>query len=199
MTAINFKGPLVQKMYYTIQSLTHRNELSLAGARGQAIGAPPTDIVLDQRDGGTMTFNAWCLLYVAQVIRWLNSASGAVNRIELWEYPEGSDDGHFVTVFTPAGVTGVGLAPAAINLAQQSTISFRTQEGGNAKWQLMETSVGGLATLDPYPFGTVVVTDMSNFLISPDSPVLGRDTSPLITGTNWGTTQNSKVFQRRFR
>jgi len=197
--AVNYKGPLVAKTYYTVSALQHRNELSLNGLRGQAVGSVPNDIGLIQKSLGPISFYEWAVNYTAQVIRWLSAVSGSLNRIELWEYPEASDDGFYISTFTPAGVTGVGLAPLAPNLAQQSTISFRTREGGVAKWQLMETSVGGLATLDPYPFGTVVATDMAAFLVSADSPVLGRDTPPLVTGTNWGTTQNSKLFQHRYR
>jgi hypothetical protein len=200
MTAVNFKGPLVAKTIYSVSGFQHKNELSLMGDRGQLAGSDPTNIVLEQRDGGTIDFSAWATLYVAEVVKHLGTPPvGGVSRVELWEYPEGSENGHFVSVFVPAGTTGNGTAGGSYQPAQQSTISFRTMEGGNAKWQLMETNIGTLAGLDPYPFATSQITAMANFLVSPNSPVVGRDTSFLITGTNWGTTQNSKVFKKRFR
>lgn len=199
MTKVNFKGPLVAKTYYSVSGFNHRNELSLMGDRGQTVGSDPTNIVLIQRDLGTMDFSAWATLYVAECVKHLATTIAGVSRVELWEYPEDSENGHFVSVFTPAGTTGNGTAGGSFQPAQQSTISFRTLEGGNAKWQFMETNIGGLQGLDPYPFATAVITAMAAFLVSPNSPVVGRDTSYLITGTNWGTTQNSKVFKKRFR
>lgn len=198
--ALNFAGPLVAKTYYSHQGITHVNNLSLNGDRGQGIGNAPADYDLVCRDLSVTTFNAWALLYQARMVTMMSATPlSQINRIELWEYPEASESGFFLTQFIPTTTAGDGLSSADPSLASQATITFRTQEGGIAKWVGMEMSFASQVINDPFPFADANVTAMANFLTAPTSPVLGKDTSPLTGAINFLTTQNNKLFKRRYR
>lgn len=200
MAVVNFPGPLVAKTIYTHQSFTHVNHLNLNGARGQGVGGAPADYELINKDASTQTFNAWALLYQAKMVPLMSASPlSQIARIELWEYPEDSESGTFLTQFFPTTTAGDGTSAVDPSIAGQATISFRTEEGGIAKWVGMEMSFATQVVNDQFPFSDSRVTDMATFLTANTSPVLGKDTSPLIGAIAFYTTQNKKLFKARYR
>jgi hypothetical protein len=199
--ATNFPGPYSLRFFYTttptgFQPYTHKLELNCDVVGDPVSGDPFGDIEL-QRRGGTIINAQTAAIAFINLLQPHFSNNTDFTLVELWNYEEESFDARFVSAFSPA-LVGTGPAPSAATAAIQTILTFRSTEGGIAKFALME---GGLAPgpRQSFPTANVPINNLMTYVASPTTWVLARDTSHVVVPLNCLPGQNEAMFKRRFR
>ena len=132
----------------------------------------------------------------------LFKSTTSVISVELWKYPTPqSFDAVFWSVYVPTANVGTsGSSPVP---AGQAIFTFRSQEGGTLKINLMESiiSTGPPRT---YIASTTAEKALADFIISGDgatysAPFLARDTSYPIAFNRVFPGQSEALFKKRNR
>jgi hypothetical protein len=199
--ALNFPGPYALRFFYiTVPTgfapYTHKLELNCSVEGDPVAGTAMADINLNQRGAGTVNAVTAINAFIA-LLQPHFSTSTDFTLVELWNYVEGTYDASFISAFSPA-LVGTGGAPSAASAAIQTILTFRSLEGGIAKFGLME---GGLAPgqRQSFPTANAAINSLAAYVCSPTTWVLARDTSAPVVPLNCLPGQNEAMFKRRFR
>lgn len=195
---INYDGLYECRFYYdttptSFTTMTHRFTLDVKIVLEPFPGGDPAEITLEGKDGTPIQFTAW-VADVAALWATIYPATATLSRCELWRIPEGTFDGTFVNV-VEIGQAGESLS--ASQVARQLTLTFRSREGGNARWQLMESIFTGNASVSP-PYVSPGDT-LAAFILAADSPVVARDNTPLIANIKLSVSENERLWRKRYR
>lgn len=147
------------------------------------------------KGGGSSDLEADTTAFVDLLAAFYNPTTNFL-RAELWRYEnEPSQNASFVAIMA-LGVLGTFASPT--QAAIQSTMTLRSASGGIARVQMME-AVYNDNLRDPFPFSRTPEINLCNYLISSVSPFVARDNSYLVAGNVFSTTQNERLYRKRYR
>lgn len=193
--AINFPGPYEVRINYTSGGRDHQQRLNVRVAGTPVPGVDDfTTIDALRRDDSPFALDAEVDAWVALLQPFYNNATSSFTTAELWSYVPESFDASFVAAYA-LGVNG--SSASAVVPASQLIFTFRTQEGGIMKINLMDNI---LAPADkdapPYPGTSQAV---ANAIVLGTSPWLARDTSYAIASIGLYPGQNERLFKKQYR
>lgn len=196
---VNFDGLWEVRAFYTVNaptSLNHRMTVDVIVDAGGSPGDTADFIEVRLKSGAVLPLDAAMDDYFSLVWKLFGSGTSQP-RFELWKYdPEPSKNATFITAWEPNITYDLGLGSPVP--AHQATLTFRTQGGHTMRIQAMEGKDGtnGIA---PLSFAVGDIAAIRDYVISPLSPVVGRDNTYLIAGINQAFGQNEKLARKRYR
>lgn len=153
-------------------------------------GSPPADYDLKSRQGLYYTFSTWVDALVA-LLRPLFHTGSSFPNAELWKYGQGTFNAAFQTSYTVGLAGSSSTSTAAFS---QAIVTFRSQNGGSARINLMQSILASNVT-DPYPFANSAVNDLADLITALNSPVIARDGGYLFSALNYLVGQNEHMFK----
>jgi len=194
--AVNLPGPYEIEFAmagWTSPVRTHVFRMSVAIVGTPAAGALPSAITVQKTGGGTATLQAvadqaWNFLR----LNWNNTIT--CTGFTLWKYVAGTYAKNFISagaVANPAG-TGTGL-----NAMHQTTLTFRSANGGVLKFVLLEgvNSGDNHSGLVPNAAGTAV-QKWAAYVLSADNVALARDDSYPVAAMFDSRGQNERIWRK---
>lgn len=192
---VNYPGPWQLRLHYnTVQSgVTTLSTMALSCDVDTPPdpGSDPGDYDMKSRQGLFYNFDSWVDALVA-LLRPLFNTTANFTDAELWKYQTGTYNADFQTS------KSIGLAGTSATATQpysQGIITFRSQNGGSARVNLMQSSFQSNVT-DTYPFTPTGINDLADEIVDLHSPVLARDGGYLFSPLNWLVGQNERMFKR---
>lgn len=171
--AINFPGPYQIRLNYTVKGRRHQQRLNCELDVDLGPGLLFVNYSLKRRGaaaaGLSGLVDAWKLL----IDNIYNTTDAAFVDATLWKYTAGTNDAVFYSAYS-IGLTGADAA-ATVD-AGQVRLSFITQEGGTMFLDFMDSNIPSAPT-ESFPFATVNLDAIADFIISINNWVLGKDTS----------------------
>lgn len=185
--AVHSIQPGFIEIQYVYSNILHKMRIPVIPDSGWVIGTNPD---LFRKNGALVAMGAAVDEFIA-VLKPLFSSSTDFTKAEAWFYPDGVDNP--VWVYTHAiGLPGTN-AGANVQSSQQ-VITFRTLQGGIAKYYMME-GVFTPNVRNSYPFGAGVITNLSNYLIGATSWSVGRDNGTLVVPM-WATSKTNDAIRK---
>lgn len=203
--AINYPGPYELRIGYTAAQLVtpiiqHVQRLNVKLVEPAPQGAAfATYNFIDKAGVNTNALNTLVENWLAKLVPLMNTLT-TIDYVELWKYPTAqSFDSVFWSSYTPVIVAGTN--PGAAVASSQAIWTFRTQEGGIMKVNLIE---GVVASGNPlaYAAQTAAQKAVVDFVLSGDgvnytAPFLARDTSYPFGSLKLFPGQNERIFKKR--
>lgn len=194
--ALNFPGPYELRFSYTILSVDHTLRTSVTLNQVPVAGTSFAQIEALTPSGSTPFLSAWVEDFLTELGKQFNTGATTFGVVELWSYAPLSLDATFVSSYSPIAQP---TSNSAYNLAQQTTYTWRTVEGGILKIVLLE-SVNDFTTLNTYPTPFTNPTAFMTLVSDPTaSPIIARDTSRPFSPLKMSNGQNESVFRKRYR
>lgn len=197
--ALNFDGIYELRFFYTVTTSegAEDHRLSLDVTLDGAVNPGDTfdNVALMLPTGVSVQADTYIDTTFMPLLVECFNANTEFSRVELWEIPEGTYNGTFLSVHE---LGDVGVNPAATVTAQQTTFTFRTRGGGNGRLQLMEAVFTGNSRQSP-PFASAAANNISNHMVSTSCPFVGRDNTRFIARIAQSDGQNEKLWRKRFR
>lgn len=130
-------------------------------------------------------------VYVPLLQPFFNSATGTIDRAELWEYTPESYDARFISSYTigVAGTSGTAAVPAS-----EDIFTFRTAEGGTLRIHLLDVITPIGPSIAYAGLGTPSQNLVDQYLAS-GNIALGRDTSQPIAFLKLHPGQNEAIWK----
>lgn len=195
----NFPGPYEIEFTldgYTSPVRSHKIRLNVAAVGTPPAGSLPSAITIQKAGGGTGTLEsvanqAWSFL------RQFYASSILATGYNFWRYVTGTHAKNFIatgTLTTPQG-TGAG-----ITVKHQTTLTFRSANGGILKTVLLETALTGDTQLALVPNAAGTAPQRwAAYLLSADNPVLAADDAYPILALRDSRGENERLFRKIFR
>jgi hypothetical protein len=194
----NYPGPWEIRIAYTTNfgsgDKDHTMRVSVDVDSDPGPGSAFADYDLKSRAGLYYTAASFVDALVT-VVKELYPAAASFNSAELWKYASGTFNAAFQSAYT-IGVAGVNGASS--HLHGQGILTFRSQNGGSARLNLMEPVLTPGPTLQ-YPTSTTIIDDVFDFITASQSPVLARDGGYLFAPLNWLPGRNERLFKKDYR
>jgi hypothetical protein len=198
----NFPGPMELRINYSVTistiSVPHTQRLNLKDFSGSnpSPGTPFSSINTADVNGTSVNLQTLVDEWIA-ILQGLYANTCTWSDAELWGYNEGTNDAYFISAYT-LGLSGT--AGGSNLAAAQSMITFRTQEGGILRVNLMENM---LASTQPIPYASMTAAEKAlvDFIVDSSGRrcFLGRDTSYPFSVIKWFPGQNEALARKRFR
>lgn len=211
---LNFPSPLAIKTFYTSRGREHVNTLYVRPVSGfdYSPGKDADQYEFQNGDGTTTAdFGILCNVIVSGnglsemlpdtarggLVRLL-AETDSVQRCELWSFPPQSNDGTFLSAvaFDVGGDTTDTTTPAVGN---QLTMTFRTDEGGILRWQVMETATENTVSRYTYNNAPNRLKIWINTLMDLNYPFIGKDGGRPIAFLRASMTQNERIYRKVYR
>lgn len=190
----NFPGPYQLEYEYQVDGLTHKLALDLDIAVPGAIGSDFANWVTVSQDLSNPTLLVVHNSFISDLTALFTNDVSFV-KATLWLFTPLT----FIRTWqTERTLTDVGAGVGTYAPAQQTTYTFRTQEGGIKRVQLMETGTDSELQRTFAELTALEQTFISNML-APSFPWLGRDTSFLVAFNRASDGENEKTWRQRFR
>jgi hypothetical protein len=122
-------------------------------------------------------------------------ATATIIRAELWYIPEGTFAGTFISTYP---IDEVGVNGTGSQVAQQTTLTFRSIAGGNGRIQLMECSLGG-NNKESYPYTSASLNAIADLVTNTAGFILARDNSFMFANIHASHGQNERLWRKRYR
>lgn len=195
----NFDGQYEVRIIYTttpsgFPEMQHTLTFDVLPDETPSIGTPFSDILVGVRDGLGLNLSDVIDDFVAGMIGIYPSTANIV-RAELWYIPEGTFAGTFVSVYD---ITEVGTAVTGSQIAQQTTLTFRSIGGGSGRLQFMECSVAG-NNKEAYPYANTAIRAIADYVTAPANPIVARDNTFFFANINCSHGQNERLWRKRYR
>lgn len=195
----NYDGMWELRFRYTttptgMPALEHRLTLDVRMNQAGDVGGEFSDFELRQKNGLFISLESYIIL-LSDVLGDVYNTTSEFGAVELWNYPATSTDATFYSVRT-LGLAGTQAGNA--QPAQQATMTFRSQNGGIARLQMMEAWFAGNA-FEYAPFANPLWSILADFLVAPESPVVARDDGYLVAPLKLSHGQNEKLWRKRYR
>lgn len=192
---LNFPGPYEVRIFYTTSGLTHQLRLSVELIGAPTIGTDFADIDVNPRVSAAYPLSTWVDGLIAVIKTRFGPTGSTFDYAELWEYTLGTNDAQYISAYT-IGVPGTGGAEAVP--AAYEMYTFRTDEGGTMRLTLMEVGID-LDTQTPYAAMATGSKNIADYITSPDSPVVGRDTGRVVMCIKNSFGENEAIWRKRNR
>jgi len=157
-------------------------------------GDPFEDIKIIRRDGTLVNLDVAIDAFVAGMIG-IYPASATIIRAELWFIPEGTFAGTFIATYP---IDEAGTAAGDEQVAQQTTYTFRSINGGSGRLQFMECSITGNAKTS-YPYGSAAQNAIADLVTDVTGFIIARDNSYMFANIHQCNGQNERLWRKRYR
>ena len=192
--AQNFPGPYEVELFYTVDSLQHAMRINCAVQGTPAPGDSVLSISLKERGGGTVILETAVVAFV-DLLKVHYDPLATFDSYNFWRYDAGTFDRTFISSNT-LGVAGTNAGSPT--LSHQSTLTFRTEEGGTMRLVLLE-SRDSIQNRVPYASNGAAYQAIFDFVVSTSSWLKPRDTSWAIASLNRVGGENERLFKKRNR
>lgn len=194
--ATNFPGPWQVRLFYTVKTRAHEARYNVDIAASGSPGDPFAQFFPRQRDGDTTTdlqliVDSWYSLFAEK----LAAADGTIDRAELWKINPDSFDGIFYSSYS---IGAAGTAATPTQDAGQQVFTFRTQEGGIFRFDVID----GVQPQGPsLPYASLGVADKAlvDSVLSDNNCWLARDTSYPVSFLFMHPGQSERWFKKIYR
>lgn len=198
--AENFDGVWELRVFYSTtpvgeELMQHRLTFDINVTNSPVPGTEFTDVQLTKKGGAAVALSSWLTAELMPLLDDCFPNTTDFILAELWQIPEGTYNGTFIGAMA-LGVSGTNATASTV--AHQTTFTFRSQFGGTARFQLMESSFSG-SLKQTAPFSNATANALTNFLIGANSVVRARDNGFLIARIHQSDGQNEKLWRKRFR
>ena len=146
------------------------------------------------KDSSVFDIETWMLAFV-DLLKVVYPSAASFNTCELWKYNTGTTDASF---YSSTSIGVVGTAGGNSASAGQAVLTFRSQNGGHARINLME-SVKTIGVTLSIPSGDTAIDNIAAAVIADDSPVIARDNGYLFNALNYHPGQSEALFKARYR
>lgn len=191
----NYTGPYAIEFEYIVEDQSHKQLISCDTQGTPVAGCDPSTVTLETKDTVGVDMQTAVQAYIDEVVGFYDSGVSFIG-YTLWKYTALSEVRTFITSDT---LGDVGLSGGPSRLAGQTTLSFRTQEGGIFKLVYLETiftddnqiSLGGWGNANAIAIVAMVTATNTWFL--------AKDTSYPISALRASFGENERVFKKRYR
>lgn len=182
---------------WTSPARSHVLRFSVAAVGSPAAGSLPTAIDIQKMGGGTAKLNV-VANQIWGFVRTLYHTSISAVGYTLWRYVPGTLAKDFISA--GALTTPAGLSASVATVAHQTTLTFRSANGGVMKVVFLETSLGGdtRTTLIPNSGGTLIPL-FASYVMSADNVILARDDAYPVAALRDSRGQNERIWREVFR
>lgn len=195
----NLPGPY--EIEFTLTGFTapvreHKIRMNVAALGSPVAGSLPSAVTIQKAGGGSAALDvvanqAWGF------IRLQYAAFILCSGYTLWKYVSGTYGKDFISngaVATPAG------GGAALTIAHQVTLTFRSANGGIMKTVFLETGNTGntQVALTPNPAGTPNQR-WASYVLSADNVALAADDAYPVAALRDSRGENERVFRKVYR
>lgn len=194
----NYPGPWEIRIAYSVVTTYgtkhHSCRMNVDVDTDPGPGSAFADYDLKSRAGLYYTAESWTDAFV-DLMKVLYKADSTIIAAELWKYATGSYNAAFQSAYS------IGVAGTNVGTTQsfvQNILTFRSQNGGSARLNFMETCLGAGAT-DPYPTASTPINDIFDLVTALQSPVIARDGGYLFAPLNYLPGQNERLFKKDLR
>jgi len=181
---------------WTSPTRSHVMRVNCLAVGSPAVGTPPAGVTMQKMGGGTATLQAvadqlWSFLRLSF------PAAVVCSGFTLWHFPGVTEARDFITagaVATPAGATG------SVQQAQQTTLTFRSANGGIMKFVFLESNSAGdtRVALIPNAAGSSFQR-LAAYVMSADNICIADDDGFPVTALRISQGQNERVWRKLFR
>jgi len=205
---LNYSYPLVAKLFYVVDGLTHLHQVGLAPAgttMTQNAGEPPADYALGGATWGG-DFEAWAQNYVNGQgilggtmwgIRNFLATATTIDRVELWRFGVASNTGQYLST-VPFGVGGYAVGSYTDSALAIATM--RSADGGILRHTLVEARQGDVS--GQYGF-SVLPPEVRGFfndqLFGVNAPIISKGGAKPIAFIKMNYSQSEAIFKARHR
>lgn len=196
---VNVSGPYqieYQLDGWTSPTRSHVMRFNCIAVGTPAVGTPPASVTIQKMGGGTANLQVvadqlWSFIRLSFPVAIVCSG------FTLWRFPDTTEARDFITagsVTTPAGATG------SIQVAQQTTLTYRSANGSIMKQVFLESNSSGdtRTALIPNAAGSSFQR-MAAYTMSADNVCLADDDGFPVTALRISQGQNEKIWRKVFR
>lgn len=201
---LNFPGPGECRIFYSATiadggTLMHTQRLNFIPGPGEGLeaGQPFNTINVQLREGLPVSLKACVDGWVAAMQPLFDVTGNTFAYAECWAYTPGTFDARFVSAYN-IGLNGTNSSPGAPIAAAQQIYTFRTEEGGILKINLLENKIGTGFPQTYTQLGPSSKT-LVDYVLSGNNWIVARDTSYPFAFKNLFPGQNEKLFKKRYR
>lgn len=190
-------GPYEMELKYRISGFAHKLRINCVVSGSAAPGDLFNDIQLVNRAGTTQSAQLSLDGFWNQC-RTMFHTSVVVEEVTLWKYNTGTLQKTFISTSAPANPTG--SYNGTPTMAHQTTMTFRTANGGIVKNTLLETSITGDAIGNLVPNASGGGSQrVAAYWLSSAGWMIGRDDSFPVSALRIAETQNEVIYRKRYR
>lgn len=197
--AQNFPGPMEIEWRYTVTNIEHKLRLSFDVPNIAAIvpGMDIADIQPVVRTGAnaSTTLVPYVNSLLADLQPFFNASDASGGVLDVWLYTLGTYDRTWITSYTPPWTPNSAVDTG---LASQTTMTFRSGNGGIMKLVLLETAGNSNAQISPSNYDSVLTAVADNFTDA-DSIWIARDNGYAIGNIRLSPGQNEATWRKRYR
>lgn len=204
--ATNFPGPYELRFQYSSQNVSpggvqdHEMRLNVDLNGDPAAGLDFDQYQVVDKLGAFVDLDVVVDDWLAAILPLFNTGC-SFSVVELWKYPTAqSFDATYWATYTPS--PAAGTSGGTSNTAGQAMWTFRTQEGGILKINLME-SVISTAQKRLYSAQSAAEKAVNDYVVGGGATYaavfLARDTSYPVAGIALYPGQNEALFKKRYR
>lgn len=193
--AENFIGPYNIEIAYTVDSMKHKMNLNCRLDGNPVAGADYASLLVLRRDDTTVNLSAAVTTFVTLLAGYY-SANAQFESVRVNSVQANSNIKQFLSAGTlsVAGSSGLAYVPA-----QQTTLTYITQEGGSMRLTFMESVSSGKTCIPQSTFTTGVPADLRDFIVSDANWILAKDTSYPVAALSWCDGNNNALERKRYR
>lgn len=197
---LNYPAPYEVKITYTTTptgfvTIPHVMSFNLPAATSLAgVGDPFGEWQFPTRSFADADLETITLAVIAALDNFY-PASAKYVKAELFHYASGSFESEWMSVME---LDQAGAGAGTSTPGHQITITARTNQGGIARWQLMESNATSRTKL-AFPSGNASLDAIKNLMINPNMPFVGQDGGYLVAGNYASLTYNEKLEKKRWR
>jgi len=194
----NYPGPWELRINYLVDLVSktraHQLRMSVDVDTPPDPGSDFGDYDLKSRQGLFYDAESWTDAFVDKM-KAIYKTTTTITSAELWLYATGTYNAAFQSAYS---IAVAGTSASSIQLWSQQILTFRSQNGGIAKINFME-SIFVPAVLDAYPTSLTAINDIFDLVSSLSSPVIARDGGYLFAPLNYLSGQNEHLFKLDYR
>lgn len=191
----NFPGPYEIELSYTTEGHVHVLRINVDVVGLVSPGDLASTITLNTKDSLGVGLPAFITTFVMALQPLFSNTGTTFDSYTFWKYAPLSYEKTFIT---SDAISLNGTAASANTARHQLTFTTRTAEGGIHRLVLLEATAN-FNTQSNYLTAGPNYQALWDVMTANQSPVLGRDTSYLISPLRVSGGQNERLFRRDFR
>jgi len=190
----NYPGEYEVEILYSRSGIQHSMKLNCDVTTIPNIGDDPSTIMLDTRGGVAVALNTAVSAWV-DLVRAKMPTAIAFSSYNFYRYTVGTTTKVWVAGAT-IGLNGTGGGTPKV--AQQSTYTFRSSQGGRMKLILLNTA-GTFTAQNAYSGMTPSAQAIVDFMLSNDAWMIARDNGYPVLFLREHETENEALYKKAYR
>lgn len=181
---------------YVVGGLAHvlRHGLDVVGT--PPIGSLFSTVDCNNKGAGTTALDQWVDDIISVMVVIYDDIEAEFIQATLWEYTEGGNERQYISSHA---IGEAGTNNGSVHEAGQIVYSFKTTNGGNAYWHMLESNVTGNLQSSLGALPSTAQENIRDTLLGTTSPVVGEDGGFLAVGRRYSPGENEVTYRRRFR